>query len=58
MVVEHFITFFNQFNIFSNTGAPMLDCIYPMPLKLLHIFRVKKLRFCHYVCNIVMGIFT
>ena len=41
--------FRSKFNKFNNTGAPMLDSIYHMTLKLFwnHIFGVKTLGFCH-----------
>ena len=35
-LAEHFISFFpNEFNIFNNTRAGMLDSIYRMTLELL-----------------------
>ena len=41
--------FGNEFNIFNNTGAQMLDSIYRMTLKLF--FGVKKSRSCHLLCE-------
>ena len=37
------LLFCNKFNKFNNTGAPMLDSIYQLTLKLIknHIFGVK-----------------
>ena len=38
----------------------MLGSIYHMTLRLLKILisGVKKLRFCHYVCNVIMDIIS
>ena len=52
--------FRNEFNKFNNTRARMLDSIYHMTLRLLLnlISAIKTLKFCYYVCNVVMGIIT
>ena len=52
--------FRNEFNKFNNTRARMLDSIYHMTLRLLRnlISGVEMLQFCHYVRNVVMGVFT
>ena len=34
-LANHFISFHNDFNKFNNTGAPMLDSIYHMTIRLL-----------------------
>ena len=49
-----------SFNEFSNTVARMLDSIYHIGLTLFsnHIFGVKTLKICHYICNIVMDVIT
>ena len=46
-LAEHFIAFLQQFNKFINTGAPMLDSVYHMALKLVgnHVFGLKTQRF-------------
>ena len=43
----------NETYKFNNTGARTLDSIYRMTLRLflIHIFRVKALRFCH-MCDV------
>ena len=46
--------FGNEFDIFNNTGARMLDSIYHMTLKIF--FCVKKSRSCHLLCNVIMGV--
>ena len=50
--------FHNKFNKFNNRGAQILDSIYHMILKLLknHTFGVKRSRFCHLLCNIIIEI--
>ena len=48
-LAEHFISFFcNEFYIFNNTGARMLDSFYHMTFRILKsYFGVKTLGFCH-----------
>ena len=50
--------FRNEFNKFNNTRARMLDSIYHMSNTLKFHFWRKTLRFCHYVCNVVMDVIT
>ena len=52
--------FRNEFNKFNNTRARMLDYIYHMTFRLLRtlISAVKTSYVCHYVRNVVMGVFT
>ena len=52
--------FCNEFKKLNNTGAPILDSIYHMTLRLLWnlISGVKKIRFLHYVCNVIMDVVT
>ena len=52
--------FRKKFNKFNNTGARMLDSIYHMAFKLLKncIFGVKKSRFCHLLCKVIMDVIT
>ena len=52
--------FRNKFNKFNNTGAQVLDSINHMTLRLLlnHISDVKKIRFFHYVRNVIMDVIT
>ena len=57
-LVEHFITFYNEFNKINNTGIRMLDSIYHMTSTLLcnHlilIFGIKTLGFCHLLDGVV-----
>ena len=52
--------FCNEFNIFNNTRARVLDSIYHMTVRFffkLHFSR-KNSYLCHYVCNVVMGVIT
>ena len=51
--------FRNEFNKFNNTRARMLDPIYHMNMTKItlksHFWRTK-IRFCHYVRNVVMDV--
>ena len=53
-------SFRNEFYKFDNTRTRMIDSIYYMTLRLLlNLFLiVKKLQFCHYVCNVFMDVIT
>ena len=52
--------FCNEFNKFNNTGAPILNFIYHMTLKILknRVLSVKTLRFCHLLQNVIMVVIT
>ena len=52
--------FHNEFNKFNNTGAQMLDSIYHLTLKFIknRFFGVKKSRFCHLLCNVILDVLT
>ena len=52
--------FRNEFNKFNNTGAPMLDCIYHMTLKILKncIFGVKTSRVSIILHNVIKDVIT
>ena len=50
--------FRNEFDKFNNTGAQILDSIYPMTLIINRIFGVKTSRFCHLLHNIIMDAIT
>ena len=52
--------FYNIFDKFNNTGAPMLDSIYHMTLKLHknYIFGVKMSKFCHLLHRVIMDFIT
>ena len=52
------LLFLNEFNKFNKTGAPMLDSIYHVTLKLIkkHIFGVKMSRFYHLLRNAIMDV--
>ena len=54
------LLFRNDLNKFNNTGARMLESIYPMILKLLlnHIFEVETARFTSLLCKVIMDVIT
>ena len=53
------LLFLNKFNKFNNTGAQMLDSIIIYRDIIITLkSHLKKYRFCHYVCNVVMNIIT
>ena len=54
-LAQHLIFFSNEFNIFNNTGAQMLDSFYQMTLKLLKSENIKILPS---FWNIIMNIIT
>ena len=52
--------FGNEFNKFTHTRARKLDSILSYDIKITlksHFWR-KEIRFCHYVCNVVMDIIS
>ena len=52
--------FRNEFNLFDNTRARMLDSIYHITSKLLknHFFGMKTSRLCHFLCNVIIDVIT